>query len=78
MDSTDLTPQQCQQINDRLAPIQRYLHALHERVRQNAFPPQDKVRQLVEQADNAVHALRVELHYLSVEHGVGRRERRQK
>jgi hypothetical protein len=58
MDSSDLTPEQCQAMCDRLAPIQRYLHALLERTRQQAFPPDDKVRQLAEQAHNAIHYLR--------------------
>lgn len=67
MDSSDLTKEQCEQIYGRLGPIQLYLHALHERVRQNAFPQDDALRQLVEQADKAVHSLRVELHSLGIE-----------
>jgi hypothetical protein len=60
MDSSELTPEQCRIIGDRLAPIQRYLHALVERTRQQAFPQDDKVRQLAEQAHTAIHSLRVD------------------
>lgn len=49
-----------------------YLHALVERTRQQAFPADDRVRHLAETAYNAVHGLTVELHYLSVGHGVGK------
>jgi hypothetical protein len=72
MDSSNLTPEQCRLIRDQLGPIQRYLHALLERTRQQAFPADDNVRHVTETAYNAVHELSVELHYLSVPHGVGR------
>jgi hypothetical protein len=75
MDSRDLTCEQARILRERLMPTQRFLHALHERVHQQAFPPDDKVRQLVDAAYEAVFALSVELHYLSVRSGVGREER---
>src|SRR5262245_44430487 len=75
MDSRDLTPAQCKILSEQLGPIQRYLHALHERCRQTAFPEDDKVRQLAETAHDAVFSLNVELHYLSCKTGVSRPRR---
>jgi hypothetical protein len=76
MDSADLTPDQARILREQLAPTHRYLAALRERMVQQAWPADDKVRRLVETAYNAVFELSVELHYLSVEHGVGRPPRR--
>ena len=76
MDSSDLTREQCKILQEQLAPAHRYLHALNERIRQQAFPKDDKVRQLVETAYNAVFGLSVELHYLSIESAVGRPPRK--
>jgi len=78
MDSGHLTAEQCEILQRQLAPSQRYLHHLLERIRQQAWPKEDKVRQLVETAHNAVFALNVELHYLSQDHGVGRPPKRTK
>lgn len=78
MDSNDLTAEQCKILQGQLAPSQRYLHDLLERIRQNAWPKEDKVRQLVETAHDAVFALNVELHYLSIGSGVGRQPRSRK
>jgi hypothetical protein len=75
MNSSDLTPEQCKIIGDRLRPILRYLHALRNRVQQQAFPQDDKVRRLVEAAHDNVHHLSVELHYLGIRSGVGRPSR---
>jgi hypothetical protein len=75
MDSRDLTPEQCRKLQQQLRPSLLYLHALLERCRQQAFPTDDKVRQLAEAAHDAVFSLNVELHYLSCEHGVGRLSR---
>jgi hypothetical protein len=77
MDSSDLTPEQCRSIGEKLAPMLRYLHALNERVRQQAFPLDDKFRLEVEAAYNAIHGLTVTVQYLSCEHGVYGKPRRQ-
>jgi hypothetical protein len=75
MESGDLTRQQCEQVRAKLLPMLRYLHALNERIRRQAFPPNDEVRVLAEEAEEAVRGLVVELHYLGIGHGVGRRPR---
>jgi hypothetical protein len=62
MDSSDLTRQQCEQIRAKLLPMLRYLHASNERIRRQAFPPEDKVRALAEDAEDAIRGLVVELH----------------
>jgi hypothetical protein len=72
MDSSDLNRRQCEQIRSKLLPMLRYLHALNERIRRQAFPPNDEVRILAEDAEDAIRGLVVELHYLGVGHGVGR------
>jgi hypothetical protein len=75
MDSSLLTTEQakvlCEQVRRHLA----YLHALRERMVKRGFPPDDKLRQLTEQAYDATHALSVELHYLTCSSGVGRPRR---
>jgi hypothetical protein len=53
-----------------------YLHELRSRLDYKRFPPDDRLRQLVIDAYNAVHALNVELHYLTCRN-VGRFPRRQ-
>jgi hypothetical protein len=75
MDSSDLSKEQCRIIWEQLGPSLRYFHALNERVRQQAFPPDDEFRRDVEAAYNAVHKLSVTVHYLGCGHGVGRRPR---
>jgi hypothetical protein len=70
MDSSDLTPEQCQALRDQLCPMLRYLSAAGSRLSRGR-----QVRQLAEAAHDAVFSLNVELHYLSCEHGVGKRPR---
>jgi hypothetical protein len=55
-----------------LRPALGYLYRLRERMEKQGFPPNDKLLKLTDAAYNAIHALTVELHYLSCESGVGR------
>jgi hypothetical protein len=41
------------------------------------FPPDDKLLRLTENAFNALHALAIELHYMSCASGVGRAPKNQ-
>ena len=50
----------------------RFLGKVRTRMEQLGFPPNDKLYVLTTNAFNAVHALNVELHYMSVKSGVGR------
>jgi len=61
MGSRDLTAEQCRITGEQLAPILRYLHRLHNRVQQQAFPKEDRMRQLVE----AAHKRREESDFLA-------------
>jgi hypothetical protein len=72
MDSRQLTAEQAAKTREQLLPSLRYLQALRNRVQQRGFPPDDRLRQLVEQAHDAVHRLIVDLHYRSVGEGVWR------
>ena len=51
----------------------RYLHRLKTRLEKVGFLVTDPLDQNVKKAYDAVHPLHVELHYLSIGHGVGRK-----
>jgi hypothetical protein len=53
----------------------RYLARLQRRMIKRKFLESDPLLQRVRAAHNAIHALSVELHYLSVESGAGRPSR---
>ena len=55
-----------------LSPTLGFLHRLGERMDKRQFPPNDKLVLLTRRAYEALHALCVELHYLSCGSGVGR------
>ena len=52
-----------------------YLGRLEKQMHKRHFPPDGKLQQLVRNAYNAMHALNVEVHYLSCDSGVGRPRR---
>jgi hypothetical protein len=72
MDASDLTTDQAKQLFNRIQPQLRYLHALRGQMEKRGFPPDDKLRQLVERAHASVHSLYIELHYMSCASGVWR------
>ena len=71
MRSEDLTHAQAQALKERLRPMLAYLGRLEKRMHKRRFPPDDKLVHLVRDAYNAMHALNVEVHYLSCTSGVG-------
>jgi hypothetical protein len=71
MRSEDLTPGQAQALKERLRPMLAYLGRLEKRMHKRHFPPDDKLVHLVRDAYNAMHALNVEVHYLSCISGAG-------
>jgi hypothetical protein len=50
----------------------RFLHACRKRLDNRGFDPKCTFYAAVAKAYGAVHALHVELHYMSVERGVGK------
>jgi hypothetical protein len=75
MTSDDLTVQQAQALLNRVSPMLAYLHELRSHIDYRRFPPDDRLRTLVNDAYNAVHALNAELHYMTCRK-VGRSTRR--
>ncbi len=76
MRSDDLTPAQAQALKEKLRPMLSYLGRLQRRMHKRRFPPDDKLIHLARDAYNAMHALNVEVHYLSCTSGVGRPDNR--
>ena len=75
MRSEDLTRAQAEALKGKLRPMLAYLGRLEKRMHKRHFPPDDKLQHLVPDAYNAMHALNVEVHYLSCDSGVGRPNR---
>jgi hypothetical protein len=73
MDADDLTPEQCAQLLARLRPMHGYLTRLHDRIERRHFPPDDRLRQEVKAACDAMLRLTVDLHYRSCQGKTGRR-----
>lgn len=65
MDSSNLTEKQLDNLFERLAPLTRYLARLRKRIASRAFPKDDELAVLVRQADDAVHRLKIRVHYQS-------------
>jgi hypothetical protein len=61
MRSTDLTTDQLDAIRKRLAPTFAYLHKLHARMAEQGFEDADRLRMLVDQAEDALGAVLLEL-----------------
>jgi hypothetical protein len=68
-----LKPWQAKLICAALGPTVGYLYRLRARMEKRRFPPADKLPRLTVTAYEALHALCIELHYLSCEGGVGRK-----
>ena len=72
MESSDLTPAQAKRLKAKIGPMLGYLSRLRKRMEKRRFPHDDKLLRTVVSAYDAMHALNVEVHYLSCESGVGR------
>ena len=74
MRSEQLTEAQLDALFERLRPTLAYLTRLQKRMDKRAFPDDDRLLLLVREAQNALQALCVEIHYLSCDN-VGRPRR---
>jgi hypothetical protein len=75
MRSDDLTREEAEEIKATLTPMLSYLGRLQRRMTRRGFLPIDLLLCDVCRAHDGLHALRMNLHYLSVGHGVGRPEK---
>lgn len=78
MRSEDLTREQSEAIKAQLTPMLRYLGRMKDRMKRRRFPPTDPLWRDVCGPYDAIHGLRMSVHYLSVGHGVGMPERKVK
>jgi hypothetical protein len=62
---------QAKELHRRLQPSLGYLYRLRERIQKVGFVPNDKLYALVSNAYESMHALCVEVHYMSCE-GTGK------
>ena len=65
VDSSHLNPWQAKLMCAALRPTLGYLYRLRDRMEKRRFPPTDKLLCLTTAAYKALHALTIELHYLS-------------
>jgi hypothetical protein len=66
MQSTDLTREQAHALKNKLQPMLGYLGRLKHRMMRRGFLTGDPLLDAVVRAENAMHALSVEVHYLCV------------
>ena len=76
MRSDDLTRDQAQALKNKLQPMLGYLSRLKRRMVRRGFPPDDPLLLADCQAEDAMHALHVKVHYLSCGDVTGRRRDR--
>ena len=67
----DLTPKQAEALGQRIGPMLRFLSLCRKRLDSGHYDTHSKFYALVVKAHEAIHSLRVHLHYRSIEHGVG-------
>jgi hypothetical protein len=72
MQCEDLTREQARALKNKLQPMLGYLGRLKERMRRKGFVESDRLLTAVCRAEDAMHALSVEVHYLSCGDSVGR------
>src|SRR4051812_3139240 len=72
MQADDLTRQEAAALKNKLRPMLGYLGKLKRRMVQRGFLSGDPLLDAMVQAENAVHALHVQVHYLSCGDVVGR------
>jgi hypothetical protein len=68
----DLTREQADALGKKIGAMNAYLTRRLTRMNQRKFKHDDRLLKAVCKAGAAIHELNVELHYLSVRHGVGR------
>jgi hypothetical protein len=73
MRSNDLTPEQARALRNKLQPMLGYLNRLKHRMRRRGFQPDDVLLGAVCRAEDAMHALHVEVHYLTCGDITGRK-----
>ena len=76
MDSDQLKPWQAKVMCAALGPTVGYLHRLRHRMEKRWFPPTDRLLCLTTAVYEALHALTIELHYMSCGGGVYRKPQR--
>jgi hypothetical protein len=72
MQCDDLTPAQARALKNKLQPMLGYLNRLKQRMRRRGFPEDDPLLLAVSRAESSIHALHVDVHYLSCGSKVGR------
>ena len=72
MRADDLTREQAGAVKNKLRPMLGYLGRLKRRMVQRGFLSDDPLLSAVVRAEDAVHALHIQLHYLSCGDVVGR------
>ena len=75
MNSHDLTKEQARALKNKTGAMLNYLGRLQRRMRYRGFLETDPLLQQIVEATNAVHALRIELHYLMCGDVTGRKRR---
>lgn len=65
MNSKDLTREQLDALAEKARRLTAFLNAMKERMGQQGFPVDDSLYRQTTAAFNAVHELRMTLHYLS-------------
>jgi hypothetical protein len=73
MQSNDLTREQARALKNKIQPMLGYMGRLKKRMARRGFLSQDPLLTKVCRAEDALHALHVEPHYLSCGGGVGRK-----
>jgi hypothetical protein len=72
MRSVDLTPAEAARLTEKNRPMLGYMSRLEARMVNRRFHHDDPLLRAVVKVYDAMHALNVEVHYLSCESGVGR------
>jgi hypothetical protein len=70
-----LPQKQAEVFMERIRPMLRFLYSCRKRLDARGFDPKSTLYAAVAKAFDAVHGLFVELHYLSLERGVGKPDR---
>lgn len=73
MQSNDLTKEQARALKNKLHPMLGYLGRLKRRMVRRGFLSDDPLLAAVCRAEDAMHALHVETHYLACGDSVGRK-----
>ena len=72
MQCDDLTPDQARALKNKLQPMLGYLNRLKHRMRRRGFLANDRLLAAATRAEDALHSLHVEVHYLTCADRVGR------